>query len=76
MQDTTAIICTFRFLCDKQWNDLSEISGKEGVRYCEDCTKPVFLCGSYAELADHASKSHCIALRENEDHFLLGDVSL
>ena len=67
MARTQQVICEFRFQCDKQWRDLNEISGQERVRYCGDCAKPVFLCQSYEELAEHVSEGHCVAVGENPD---------
>ena len=73
MNEKLPVICTFRFRCDKQWNGLREIAGETRVRYCTDCIKPVFLCSSYDELAEHAAQSHCIALLDGQDNYLLGD---
>lgn len=65
MSMTGKIICEFHFQCDKQWRDLSEILGEDGVRYCRDCTKPVFYCSTYEELAEHVAQSHCVAIGDD-----------
>jgi hypothetical protein len=76
MRDISSIICTFKFLCDKQWDDLSEIAGEARVRYCKDCTQSVFLCSSYEEVADRASRSQCIALQDEvAGNFRVGSVA-
>lgn len=69
------VICEFRFQCDKQWRDLSEVKGEDGVRYCADCTKPVFLCHTYDELAEHVAQAHCVAIEDGHGFHLLGDVA-
>ena len=56
------VICKFRFVCDKTWQDLNEIAGRPDVRFCGSCNEPVFLCSSYSEFSEHAAKSHCVAL--------------
>lgn len=68
------VICEFRFQCDKQWRDLSEVKGEVDVRYCTDCTKPVFLCHTYAELAVHVAQAHCVAIEDGGGLHLIGDV--
>ena len=57
------ILCTFRFQCDRRWEDLAMIAGKPDVRYCDGCEKPVFHCTTYDQLADHIAASHCVAIR-------------
>jgi|JI8StandDraft_1071087.scaffolds.fasta_scaffold132072_2 hypothetical protein len=71
MSDYIPVFCTFKFLCDKQWSDLNEIAKVDNIRYCEQCTKLVFMCDTYDELAEHAAGPHCVAVRESEiDHLL------
>jgi hypothetical protein len=76
MNDDIPIFCTFKFLCDKQWSDLNKIANTDHIRYCEHCTKPVFLCDTYEEMAEHAAKAHCVALRgireKEEPYYTLG----
>lgn len=76
MHDASRIVCTFKFLCDKQWGDLSELAGRKLVRYCPDCKQSVFLCSSYEDVAEHASRSECIALQDDEsEQFFLGSMT-
>ncbi len=75
MHDASRIICTFKFLCDKQWGDLSDITGESRVRYCPDCKQSVFLCSSYEDVAAHAARSECIALQDGEsDNYRIGET--
>jgi len=67
MFEDTRIICTFKFQCDKQWEDLNKITENRNVRYCSDCRKPVFMCNSYEELAEHAERSECIAFKFHDE---------
>ena len=73
-----SVLCTFRFLCDRGWDDLQEIDGEDSVRYCSGCAKPVFLCGSYADVAKNVAASHCVAIPSPNaiKLHLLGDVLL
>ena len=68
------ILCTFRFQCDRRWEDLAMIAGKPDVRYCDGCEKPVFHCTTYDQLADHLAASHCVAIATAQpDVMLIGD---
>lgn len=71
---TIQVVCDFEFICSKTWNDLQEISGQTSVRYCNECSKPVFLCTSYQELKIHAQKSNCVALQPPNQRALLGSL--
>jgi|GEM_PF-3592211 len=76
MIEDSRIICTFKFQCDKQWEELSKISENRNVRYCSDCRKPVFMCNSYEELAEHAERSECIAFKSHyEREILVGEIA-
>ena len=75
MHDQSRIICTFKFLCDKQWDDLKAIVGETRVRYCPDCKHSVFLCSSFEDVAAHAARSECIALQDGEsDNYRIGET--
>lgn len=73
MQPSEAIVCKFRFLCDQQWDELSEIAGEVAVRYCSHCSEPVFLCTDFDELAERSAASQCVALQNGIGSYLLGD---
>ena len=73
MDEHTSVLCTFRFLCDKQWGDLNEISDTPNVRFCSECAKAVFLCVGYDELREHISESHCVAIQRDDGFYLIGD---
>ena len=66
------ILCQFSFPCEKSWNDLSEIAGQQDVRFCTECTKPVFLCLSYEDLYEHVEKERCVAVPISEEDLRLG----
>jgi hypothetical protein len=68
------ILCEFSFPCDRQWGELKEISGEDSVRYCGECSKPVFLCHSYDDLIEHVQESRCVAIAGPDD-MRLGRVS-
>ena len=74
-RDTTStILCRFRFLCDRRWDDLAAIAGQPDVRYCDGCEKPVFRCGDYDELAAHIAQQHCVAIPASQPGvMLIGD---
>lgn len=72
--DDARILCQFRFLCDRQWNDLATIAGKPDVRLCHRCGKPVFRCTDYEQLAEHVALSHCVAIDATQPGaMLIGD---
>lgn len=56
------ILCRFRFLCDRYWDDLAAIADQPDVRYCDGCAKPVFRCSDYDDLAGHVAQRHCVAV--------------
>lgn len=62
MQNNGQVICEFKFLCDKKWEDLLEIRGEKNTRYCNACEKPVFYCYSYEDLAYNVESGRCIAI--------------
>ncbi len=68
------VVCSFKFLCDKTWDDLQEISGTTTERFCAECSKPVHWVTTYYEMKQHVKKSHCVALKENDGTFLMGAI--
>ena len=58
------IICDgykFSFQCPKHFRTLSR-TVVEGVSYCNDCERKVYLCKSPDDVASHASQDHCVAI--------------
>ena len=74
MKESIPVVCTFRVLCDKSWDDLNVVLGNSNVRYCGDCQKPVFQCHTYKELKHHVSKSHCVSFFGRYLEPLMGDL--
>ncbi len=59
------IECTFKFKCDKQWDDL-ETQVASNIKFCKQCLKEVYLCKTQEEL-DHArSLGRCISIERVE----------
>jgi len=51
--------CTFRFVCDKSWNDL-ELTESRDKRFCKDCERFVFLCENYPQLQACGARGDCV----------------
>ena len=51
----------FRFRCPKQWEQLQP-TAEEGVRFCGECRKQVFFCGSIEVAQTHAALGDCVAV--------------
>ena len=68
-----AVVCTFRVLCNKRWKDLQAIAGETDVRYCGQCTKPVFRCDEYDTLAEYIAEGRCVCI-VNHGTELLGEM--
>lgn len=71
---TFHVVCEFKFVCSKKWSDLQEINGQTSVRFCDECSKPVFLCNNYEELKAHVQKANCIAIQQPNTEMRLGSV--
>jgi hypothetical protein len=50
----------FRKVCPEKWERLAS-TASEGVRFCDACTREVFLCETDAEAVAHARAGDCIA---------------
>ncbi len=55
----------FAYDCPRDWSSLIP-TDREGVRFCQKCSKDVFFCKSSDEASNHASLGHCIALQLEE----------
>lgn len=51
----------FRFRCPKRWEQLQP-TFEEGVRFCGECRKEVFFCGSIDIAQTHAAIDECVAI--------------
>ena len=80
---TMKLICTFE--CNKTWQDLSEIPGKNKVRYCSHCEKCVYWCDDEKDLNKHVVANHCIIVPQalanscglsSKARFIVGNVSI
>jgi hypothetical protein len=61
------VICKFKFLCNKEWDDLQIIANENSVRFCSGCLQPVFLTKTYNELVEHTSQSRCVAIESKKN---------
>jgi uncharacterized protein (TIGR02996 family) len=61
----------FEFVCEKRWEDM-RATGKQGVRFCDDCKQKVHYCDTIMQARDLAREGRCIAVdlgiirREND----------
>jgi len=51
----------FAFRCPKEWGALAR-TADPAVRFCSQCTKPVYYAASVAEARDRAANHECVAL--------------
>jgi hypothetical protein len=60
--------CTFSFQCPMKWADLRRDPHDAKIRFCENCSQPVFRCEDDYELNRHLDVGHCVAIeRDLED---------
>jgi DNA-directed RNA polymerase alpha subunit len=62
MQLDDTVICQFRFKCTERWDDLTPIAGESTTRFCTVCRSPVYMTGSYEELAINIREKRCVAI--------------
>lgn len=55
----------FEFVCPKKWEELRK-SYVEGVRYCNQCKRNVYLCRSDADIKLYDSLKYCIAISSSQ----------
>jgi hypothetical protein len=72
--------CDFTFVCARKWDDL-EPTFTPAVRFCDQCSKDVFLVKNDAQLAQAKRLGRCVAWlrptaskRHSGPDQLLGDV--
>ena len=66
--------CKFAYKCNAKWDDLQDTEDDE-VKFCDDCQKEVFFCGSDDELIAQVHLNRCVAiLKPNAKEFILGDI--
>jgi hypothetical protein len=66
--DTLIDNCTennFEFVCPKKWDQLRK-SYVEGVRYCDQCKRNVYLCRTDADIKLYDSLKYCIAISSSQ----------
>lgn len=64
--------CRFAFKCDAVWENLDPLKNPK-VRFCNTCSKSVYLCEDDAELFDNVVKNRCVAIFRSEK-MLLGKI--
>ena len=67
MSEHKRVVCKFKFLCDKTWDELQEIEGEEQLRFCNGCLQPVFYTSTYDELVVNVSEGRCVAIAHDSD---------
>jgi hypothetical protein len=53
--------CTVHFRCPQLWTRLATTDDPK-VRFCDSCTKPVYLVQNEEELAEQSSHGRCVAI--------------
>ena len=74
--DEARIRCEFTLRCPKVWNRLQR-TAVEGVRYCSECDRDVFLVLTEKDLQRYANAGHCVAIPvkgEGESDWYVGHI--
>lgn len=82
MNPIRVVECVFKFRCDKRWEDLSPVPGREMTRHCADCQQSVYFVETDDALRAHAAQGHCVAMWADRpgvsdcirDHFVTAGV--
>jgi hypothetical protein len=56
--------CDFEFVCNKAWEDLACIDGKDNLRYCSDCKKDVQLIKTKHDIEMAKIFGVCVAVQK------------
>jgi hypothetical protein len=58
--DLNKIYCAMEFVCPKTWESFT-VTARDDVRFCNHCSKKVYLCASQAEVDSAAELRKCVA---------------
>ncbi len=54
------IYCVIEYVCPKTWESLS-VTARDDVKFCDHCSKKVYLCASQEEVDSAAELGKCVA---------------
>jgi len=54
--------CVFGFRCAQKWDEMEETS-RDGVRFCKECAKDVYLISSEDKLLEAITLNRCVAIQ-------------
>jgi uncharacterized protein (TIGR02996 family) len=52
----------FAYQCPKRWENLQQVQGNNGVRFCAACSKKVYFCWTVDEARRRAAMGNCVAV--------------
>ena len=58
--------CVFGFRCAQKWDEMKETS-RDGVRFCKECEKDVYLISSEDKLLEAITLNQCVAIEVSKD---------
>ena len=58
--------CVFGFRCAQNWDEMEETS-RDGVRFCKECEKNVYLISSEDKLLEAITLNRCVAIEVPKD---------
>ncbi|CAN6133892.1 hypothetical protein MCETRH20_00910 [Methylophilaceae bacterium] len=58
--------CVFGFRCAQKWDEMEETS-RDGVRFCKECEKDVYLISSEDKLLEAITLNRCVAIEVPKD---------
>ena len=54
------IYCVMEYVCPKTWESLA-VTARDDIRYCDHCSKKVYLCASQVEVDSASLLGKCVA---------------
>ena len=67
------IYCAMEFVCPKTWESLT-VTARDDVRFCDHCSKKVYLCASQEEVDSAAELGKCVAFDSDQDSALVDNL--
>ena len=58
--------CVFGFRCAQKWDEMKETS-RDGVRFCKECEKDVYLISCEDKLLEAITLNRCVAIEVPKD---------
>jgi hypothetical protein len=54
--------CVFKYECDKNWEELENISSDKNIKFCSNCNRDVYMVNDSFELTILIKENKCVAI--------------